>query len=282
MLNLTQAQSARLKIVNRQIHNIVYGSHREIIEGVEIDFRHKCFDVEDWELPPALFKARELFSKGPKLLFPWTELSEVVYDRQYRSYPDSVTEDIAANNEFITEAGDKLSVRRIESMRNTGLLRGCNLERRHVYLTLRRQNGVIIQIERPIIMTPKNELWEENFAGNFYGTIKGRIERYFTLSDLASTEGIQSDYSFSYRALRKLKVLLHYHGINWQEVQYTSEAIVVLPTFSSEEYHDNSNVWLTINDAVALGYLWAKSEDERNWAPLGDNAVSQTSAAGRN
>ena len=166
-------------------------------------------------------------------------------------------------------------------MRNTGLLRGCNLERRHVYLTLRRQNGVIIQIERPIIMTPKNELWEENFAGNFYGTIKGRIESYFTLSDLASTEGIQSDYSFSYRALRKLKVLLHYHGINWQEVQYTSEAIVVLPTFSSEEYHDNSNVWLTINDAVALGYLWAKSEDERNWAPLGDNAVSQTSAAGR-
>ena len=123
-------------------------------------------------------------------------------------------------------------------------------------------------------MVPKNELWEEKFAGNYYRAIKGRIESHFKISDPAGAEDIQSDDSLAYRALRKLKVLLHFHGIDGQEV-------LVLSTCSSEEYHDNSNVSLTINDAVALGYLWAKSEDERNWVPFGDNRVSQFSAAGR-
>jgi len=54
-------------------------------------------------------------------------------------------------------------------------------------------------------MTPKNELWEENFAGNYYRAIKGRIESRFKIGDLTKTEDIQSDYSFAYRALRKLK-----------------------------------------------------------------------------
>ena len=37
MPNLTHAQSARIKIANQQIRNIIYGSHRDIIEGVQID-----------------------------------------------------------------------------------------------------------------------------------------------------------------------------------------------------------------------------------------------------
>src|SRR5208282_6796594 len=131
MSNLTQAQSARIKIVNRQIRNIIYGSHRDIIEGVEFDFRHKRFDVEDWELPPALLKSRELFSRGPTLSFPWTELSEIMHARQTGSFPEPDFEAITVDNEVTIEAGDKLSVGRIELMQNKGLLRGCNLERRH-------------------------------------------------------------------------------------------------------------------------------------------------------
>ena len=89
----------------------------------QIDFRHKRFDVEEWELPPALFKSRELFLRGPTLSFPWTELSEIMYARQTGSFPEPDCEGIAVDNEVIIEAGDKLSVRRIELMRNEGLLR---------------------------------------------------------------------------------------------------------------------------------------------------------------
>jgi hypothetical protein len=281
MSNLRQAQSMRIPHVYRQIDNIIYGSHQEIIEGVQFDFCHDRFDVENWELPPALFKFRELFSEGPRLSFPWTELSEITYSQQAGPFAEQGWEDKGEYKEIIVEAGDKLSVSRIEFIQNKDLLRGCNLERRHVYMNLKRKNGDIIQIERPIMMTPKNELWENKFAGNYYSAIKGRIKSHFKVGDITEVENIQSDDSFAYRALRKLKLLLHFHGIGGQEVMSTSQAIVVLPICSPEEYHDNSNVWLTINDAVALGYLWAKSEDERNWVPFDDSKVSQVSAAGR-
>ena len=84
----------------------------------------------------------------------------------------------------------------------------------------------------------------------------------------------------SYRALRKLSGLIRLWGYNGTEVEIKADGIIVLPTCSSEEEHDKSNIWLTINDAVALGYLWAKSEDQRNQAMF-ETSAAEKSAAGR-
>ena len=73
--------------------------------------------------------------------------------------------------------------------------------------------------------------------------------------------------------------LIRLWGYNGGEAEIKADCIVVLPTCSSEEEHDKTNIWLTINDAVALGYLWAKSEDQRNQALL-EQSVAQKSAAG--
>jgi hypothetical protein len=131
MSNSRQAQSTRIRHVYWQIDNVIYGSHKEIIEGVQFDFCHDHFDVENWELPPALFKSRELFSNGPRLSFPWTEPSEITYAHEAGPFAEQGCEDKGEYKEIIVEAGDKLSVSRIEFIQNEGLLRGCNLERRH-------------------------------------------------------------------------------------------------------------------------------------------------------
>ncbi len=148
MSNLTQAQSARIRHVHQQIDNILHGNHLDIIEGVLIDLRHKYFYVKDWELPPALFKSRELFSGGPRLSFPWTELSEIMYGRRIKTCPEPDSEDIAVNNEVIIEAGDKLSIRSIELMRNKGFGKKVFLiQRRSSFFQLvLRKSITIIQV----------------------------------------------------------------------------------------------------------------------------------------
>ena len=185
------------------------------------------------------------------------------------------------NDEFVIGGGDKLFIRRIDLIPAEGLLHGCNLERRNIYLAIKRKNENVIQVDQPIIMRPINEIWENsNFAGNYYRAIRGRIEGHFDIDNAVNIDNIKIDTSFSYRALRKLSNLLRLHGVDGLEAVADSKSIVVLPTCSSDEDHDNSNVWLTVNDAVALGYLWAKSEDERNWAPFGESSVPQQTNAG--
>jgi hypothetical protein len=128
-------------------------------------------------------------------------------------------------------------------------------------------------------MSARNELWEHDFIGNYYRAIEGRIRNYFKIRDVADIENITDDRSFAYRALRKLSVINRISPVDETTVSGL-KVDVVLPSVPNEEYHDNSSVWFTINDAVALGYLWAKSEDERNWAPFNDGKRLQTSAAG--
>jgi len=148
-------------------------------------------------------------------------------------------------------------------------------------LAIKRNNEEIIEVDAPIILTPKNEIWEESLIGNYYGAIRKRIENYFNIESVAKLTDIQLTDSYSDRALRKLQLLLKIHGVDGREAINDAKGTLVLPTIPPDEIHDSTNIWFTINDAVALGYLWAKSEDERNWAPFGESSVAQQSDAGR-
>jgi hypothetical protein len=130
------------------------------------------------------------------------------------------------------------------------------------------------------LLKPKNEIWERDFTGNYYSAVRGRIKAYFEIDNANDINHIEETDSFSYRALRKLRGLIRLWGYNGHEVDIKADCVVVLPTCSPQEEHDKTNIWLTINDAVALGYLWAKSEDQRNQA-LFEESAAQKSAAGR-
>jgi hypothetical protein len=281
MPSLSQAQTAMIRHVYQQIDSIIYKSQFGIVEEVQIDLRHKHFDSNEFEIPEALFKARELCSDGPRLIFPWTEVSESFSSPNNCNNLESSSGSDVDMSEFIIEKGDKLFVNRINLIDPEKLHRGCNIGRRHVYLSIKRKNEDDIDIDQPLLLKPKNEIIEREFSGNYYSAVKGRIKNYFSIDEVVGgIDNIKEDDSFSYRALRKLSGLIRLWGSHGKEVIEEKGCLVVLPTCSLEEEHDKTNIWLTINDAVALGYLWAKSEDQRNQA-LFEESAAQKSAAGR-
>ena len=280
MPRLTQAQTLRIRSIFQLIDELIYTTSIGIIQGVHFDLKYKYFDVMNYDIPKALFKLPNLSPRGPILYFPWTELSES-YDQQDddttepgEGYPDRT-------HKFTVVSGDRVSINRIDIVPVEERLRGCNLERRHIFLAIKRRNEEPIEIGTPIIATPKNEMREQNSIGNYYRTVRNRIEDYFDTQNADGMSNIHSNDSFSYRALHKLQILLKIHGADGHEAINGAKGTAVLRTVPSDEIYDGSNVWFTINDAVALGYLWAKSEDERNWAPFRENSVVQQSDAGR-
>ena len=77
MRNLSQSQTARIHYIYGQIDDIIYLTHQGIIEGVEVDLRHKHFDATNWDIPHALFKSRSSNSERSKFIIP--------LDRTFRS-----------------------------------------------------------------------------------------------------------------------------------------------------------------------------------------------------
>ena len=70
---------------------------------------------------------------------------------------------------------------------------------------------------------------------------------------------VQADNSYAYRALRKAcSVDIATEGLLNKSTN--EEVVVVVGRGTSEEFHDGSNTWYTINDAVMMGYLWGRAE----------------------
>ena len=262
------------KRIYQQINQVIHGHKHEVIEGIEIDFRHPKFNPENWEAPRGLFIGRDLGGDGPNLSFPWSERSEEGIDELASSTQpdDSLTPD------YILESGDRLYIRKIETVSTDNpLLRGCNPNRVKVYINIQKVKRGLIEVQRPIIMKSRNELWEQDLIGNYYRAIEGRIRDYVKIGDVADIENIPDDRSFAYRALRKLSVINRISPVD--ETIVSGQKVDVVP---DEEYHDNSSIWFTVNDAVALGYLWAKSEDERNYLTTMAQKITEKQAeAGR-
>ena len=42
----------------------------------------------------------------------------------------------------------------------------------------------------------------------------------------------------------------------------------------SDEFHDGSNTWYTINDAVMMGYLWGRAEAAEQMQSLAESALA--------
>jgi hypothetical protein len=127
-------------------------------------------------------------------------------------------------------------------------------------------------------MKSDHELWERDFVRNYYSAIGGRIRDNFKIDQVSDISNIPNDRSFAYRALRKLSVINRISSVT--EATKNGEKVdVVLPSVPDQELHDNSSIWFTINDAVALGYLWAKSEDQSDFITRATKAITEKQAA---
>src|SRR5271167_3302428 len=135
------AQSKRtIRLIEHQIFQAVYGSKHEIIEGVEIDFRHPEYDLRDWEPLSNLFKSPGLYPEGPNLWFPWSEVFET--NRLQIEEKTRLGDSTPADMKYVIESGDRVRIRRIVTVPNhDSLLRGCNRETKHVFVNNLRKNG---------------------------------------------------------------------------------------------------------------------------------------------
>ena len=154
------------------------------------------FDVMNYDIPSALFKSPELSPKGPRLYFPWTELSQP-YDQREVGNTAELTEDyIDEALKFTIASGDRISISRIDIVPVEERLRGCNLERRHAFLAIKRNTEEVIEVGAPIILMPKNEICEDNLIGNYYEAVRNRIEKYFKTDNVIKLNNIKPDDSF--------------------------------------------------------------------------------------
>jgi hypothetical protein len=281
MSKLSQAQAARIRYIYQLIEHIIYESLAGTVEDVHIDLKNELFDSKDFNVPKDLFKSTELFSDGPRLVFPWTEVSESFLGPKGSNGSETSPINDVKQQEFIIDKGDRLFINRVELLNAEAALLGCNIGRRNVYFSIKRRGEDAIEIDRPLLLKPKNELWERGFTGNYYNAVRDRIEAHFKIDNAYDIDHIEEDNSFSYRALRKLGGLVRLWGYKGQEVKIKADCLVVLPTFSSDEEHDKTNIWLTINDAVAMGYFWAKAEDQRNRARLEESTAQKSDAGHR-
>jgi len=172
MPSLSQAQTATIRHIYQQIRNILYDNRFGIIEEVHIDLRNKDFDSDDFDIPKALFKARELSSNGPRLVFPWTELSESFCPpKDYNDLGSRPGNDVELRD-VIIEKGDRIYISRVELLDSEIRLRGCNIERRHVYFSIKKKGEDAVEINQPLLLKPKNEIFERDFIGNYYSAIR--------------------------------------------------------------------------------------------------------------
>jgi hypothetical protein len=172
------ARPTPISRIAQQVNQVIYGRKHEIIEGIEIDFRHPKFDSENWEAPRGLFIVRDLGEEGPNLSFPWSERSEEgVNELASLTHLDESVSATIPN--YILKSGDRLFIRKIETVSTDNpLLRGCNVDRGEVYINVQKMKAGLIEVQRPIIMKSRNELWERDFVGNYYRAIEGRIRDY--------------------------------------------------------------------------------------------------------
>jgi hypothetical protein len=275
----TNTRGTPVTRIYQQITQAIYGQKHEVIEGVEVDFRHPKFDSENWETPRGFMKIRDLGEYGPRLSFPWSLRSEADFNQSELAQPEDNSHEGGQEQDIILESGDRLFIRNIETTpTDDPLLRGCNPDRCNVYVNIQRAKGGVTEVQRPIVMKACNELWERDFVGNYYSSINMRVRKYFNLSYSNNIESVPDDGSFAYRALRKLIVISRMRSEIEVDVD-GKKATLVNSTVPDKEYHDNSSIWFTINDAVALGYYWAKSEDERNFLVESAKRITEKQAA---
>jgi hypothetical protein len=150
---------------------------------------------------------------------------------------------------------------------------------RNAYLRIAHANGEIKKLKTPIIFRGRTAVLDHDIGNTFVYDITHRIERHFKLKSIRDMTLVQADNSYAYRALRKAySVDIATEGLLGKS---TNGVVVVVGRGPSEEFHDGSNTWYTINDAVMMGYLWGRAEAAELMMPHAKSALAAKSESAR-
>lgn len=278
--------------IHAQLRNIIHG-RREVVEGVEIDLQHELLPRRDWRpnLSLTFGTTPEPPWQAPFIWFPWfgpydesavrgkaeaaigeratapgseraegPERDDPKRASQETSWTLKASTDLQTNTpECVVQNGDKISIDRVEiAVIGNDFDYVHDLEVRNAYLRVAHANGEVQMIKTPIVYEGRTAVFAQDTGSTFVRNITDRIERHFKLKSIRDMNLVQADNSYAYKALRKAySVDIATEGLSSSS---TNGVTVVVGRGPSEEFHDGSNTWYTINDAVMMGYLWGRAE----------------------
>jgi hypothetical protein len=276
------------------------------IDGVDIDLLHKLLDPREWD-PPLWLDSAYPPLDHPYIWFPWfghfnpealrrralqraTNEYKIVPEKTRTSYEEidaarldtqkrideNAEKYIQANTpECVVRDGDKIRVDRVERKHaGTELDHPDDHEIRLAYLRVQRPDGTVDKLNTPIVYQRQTKLPSHDGAKSYFEKISSRILKHFGINNLKEIRLVEKDDSLAYQALRKAYLV---------EVATDTdpEHAVVIGRAGTDEEHDGSDPWNTIEDAVMMGYLWGRAEQDRKLMSLAEEMVKNREALSR-
>ena len=273
----------------------VFRDRHGTIDGVMFDLRHKDLDAGNW-LPPAFNDFPDRPSNAPFIWFPWygefdetalwseaqkavaraealTPIGKFRMSRNRGPTADQSQRFIQTDEEkiraYVAEhtpecvvfRGDTIEIDHVEiKVVRNAIDHPHDRETREAYLRVRRaNNGAVEEICTPISYTGVTSVLDYDIWSYNFEKMAKRIADHFKLESVREMPSVENDGSDAYLALRKAFAVANANkGLDFSSI---SESVVVVKSREpEEEFHDGSEVRYTINDALMMGYLWAKHE----------------------
>jgi hypothetical protein len=247
----------------------MYGNRCGTVGGIIFDLRHELLPKNEWTMPNfavSPFVVRD-DPDQPKLWFPWFGPAEIgsAWPTSRKSRIVSTTEspELNHNEELNTPSlridnilrdGDKIAIEKVvPRMTNHVFEHQHDSEMRCAYLLIQRHDGTTIRPTIPLTFRGQNALLNANYPMNVLSRIDLRINEYFKKenSRIETKLGVKNTYAT--RALLELN-----------EIRAMLENSVFYNAFDF------------VDQALFLGYLWAKAETEANLKPLAIAGVEAT------
>jgi hypothetical protein len=260
----------------------VFRDRHGVIDGVGFDLRHKDVDTSNWR-PPIYNDEPKKPANAPFIWFPWfgtfdeqalyAKAEYTVTRRKINLTPNErlllrrnrVTAEIRLKFDqsdeekiktYIAEhtpkckifRGDTIKIDRVKVKPiGSAIDHPHDREIRESYLCVcRAGGGQAEQIDTPMVYTGKTAIMDYDVSHLNFANITQRIREHFRLSDLHEMPSVENDGSLAYLALRKALAVASANKDYLEPIRFRGP---------EEEFHDGSDVWYTINDAMMMGYL---------------------------
>ena len=239
----------------------VYVNRSGTVGGIVFDLRHELLPKNEWTMPNFAVSPSVVRDDPdqPKLWFPWFGPAEVG-----SSWPTSRKSRIVSTAEFgeldhdeelntpspkieiILRDGDKIFIEKVVLQTTDHVLEHQHdCEIRCAYLVIQRHDGTTIRPTIPLTFRGRNALLNANYPMNVLSRLELRINEYFEKENSIMGNKPTVKNSYATRALLELR-----------EIRAMLENSIFYNAFNF------------VDQALFLGYLWAKAETEANLKPL--------------
>ena len=278
-----------------------------VIDGVEIDLRHESLQRGEW-IPPLFGHSPEPAAGAPYIWFPWfgdfdsrslqreaeeaiaKQLTAMLHGNGVAGAKLEATNSPGAGGnpseakllveqyvrshtpECFVLKGDRIYVKEVASvLTGDEFSHPHDREVRNAQLWIKRANGDSEGINTPLIFTLPDTLLNDNNLKAPFDAIVGRILEKFGLDSIENIETVTGDSSYAYHALQEAYALWLL-GRNRYEDNIEGNIVVVTPMFTSKAFLEGGKPAHAVNNAIMLGYLWAKAEFQSIGSPIMDSA----------